>query len=220
MTLTHPPAVVRSDDAIAAPSRLIIHRPRRWRRWRRWWPAGVAVAVATALAAVGAGQVRAPALAFDGGLAVWRTGPGDEAALDRVDNALGTEVTVAFERGGVFSARVALVNHGRYPVKVLGFPDRGAYSYGLTTVDTVTDTDADAAPRPFRPFTLRRGATRFLVLHFRFADCDLDHNGAGTVVRTTLPVSYRVFGLHHKQAVPFSRAALSVPDGRCDHPVL
>jgi hypothetical protein len=26
--------------------------------------------------------------------------------------------------------------------------------------------------------------------------------------------------LHHKQAVPFSHFGLSVPDGRCDHPVL
>ena len=214
MTLTHPPVVFGTDDAIAAESRLIVHRPRR----RRWWPAVVAAAAAVALVAVGAGQVRAPALAFDGGLAVWRTAPGDEAAVDRVDNVMGSEVTVGFERHGDFSARVALVNHGRYPVKVVGFPDRGAYSYGLTGVETALDTDA--APQPFRPFTLRRGATRWVVLHFRFADCDLDHNGAGTVVRTTLPVSYRVFGLHHKQAVPFSRAALSVPDGRCDHPVL
>ena len=58
------------------------------------------------------------------------------------------------------------------------------------------------------------------MLHFRFADCDLDHIGDGTIARSTLPVSYRVFGLHRKEAVPFSRFALSVPDGRCDHPVL
>src|SRR5205085_2107108 len=149
-----------------------------------------------------------------------RSAPGDEAAIDRVDNALGSEVSVGFERSGEFSARVALVNHGRYPVKVQGFPDRGAYTYGLESIETAADADADSAPRPFRSFTLRRGATRWIVLHFRFADCDLDHNGPGGVVRTTLPVSYRVFGLHHKQAVPFSHFALSVPDGRCDHPVL
>ena len=125
---------------------------------------------------------------------------------------------MAFERSGVFSARVALVNHGRYPVKVLGFPDRGAYSYGLASVETASE--ADAPPQAFRSFTLRRGATRWLVLHFRFADCDLDHIGDGTIARSTLPVSYRVFGLHRKEAVPFSRFALSVPDGRCDHPVL
>ncbi|HEV7536360.1 MAG TPA: hypothetical protein VGP90_12045 [Acidimicrobiia bacterium] len=170
------------------------------------------------LAAVAAGQLRAPALGFDGGMEVWRTAHGDEAAIERADNALGSEVTVGFERAGEFSARMALVNHGRYPVHVVGFPDRGAYSYGLESVETASDADGPA--RSFRPFTLRRGATRWLVLHFRFADCYLEHAGAGTVVRTTLPVSYRVFGLHHKQAVPFSRFGLSVPDGRCDHPVL
>ena len=214
MTLTHPPVVLGSDDAIAAESRLIIHRPRR----RRWWPLGGAVAAAVVLVTVALGQFRSPALAFDGGMTVWRTGPGDEAAVDRVDNALGSEVTVAFERAGVFSARVALVNHGRYPVKVQGFPDRGAYSYGLESIETAADEEA--APQPFRSFTLRRGATRWLVLHFRFADCELDHNGPGVIARTTLPISYRVFGVHHTQAVPFSHFALSVPDGRCDHPVL
>ena len=214
MTLTYPPAVVRTDDAIAADSRLIIHRPKR----RRWWPVAVGVAAATALLALGVAPLRASALAFDGDVTVWRTAPGDEAAVDRVDNSLGSEVRVGFERSGVFSARMALVNHGRYPVKVQGFPDRGAYTYGLESIETATE--ADAVPQPFRSFTLRRGATRWMVLHFRFADCDLDHNGPGGVVRTTLPVSYRVFGLHHKQAVPFSHFALSVPDGRCDRPVL
>ena len=214
MTLTYPPVVFGSDDAIAADSRLIIHRPRR----RRWWPAVVAVVAVVALVAVGLGQLTAPALRFDGGASVWRTAIGDEAAIDRVDNALGTEVTVGFERSGVFSARVALVNHGRYPVKVEGFPDRGAYTYGLDSVETASDADGPA--QAFRSFTLRRGATRWLVLHFRFADCDLDHNGDGTIARSTLPVSYRIFGLHRKEAVPFSRFALSVPDGRCDHPVL
>ena len=45
-------------------------------------------------------------------------------------------------------------------------------------------------------------------------------NAAWRLGELVLPVSYRVFGLHHKQAVPFSHFALSVPDGRCDHPVL
>jgi len=215
MTLAHPPVVFGSDDAIAADSRLIIHRPRR----RRWWPAAVAAVGAGALMALAFGQLTAPALTFDGGATVWRTAPGDEAAVDRVDNALGSEVTVGFERDGVFSARMALVNHGRYPVKVLGFPDRGAYSYGLESVETASE--ADGPPRAFHSFTLRRGATRWVVLHFRFADCDLDHTGdGGGTPRTSLPIDYRVFGLHHKQAVPFSHFALSVPDGRCDHPVL
>ena len=214
MTLTYPPVLFGSDDAIAADSRLIIHRPRR----RRRWPVAVAVVAAVALVAVGLGQLTAPALRFDGGATVWRTAPDDEAAVERVDNALGSEVTVGFERDGVFSARVALVNHGRYPVKVLGFPNRGAYSYGLESVEMAPEADAPAGA--FRSFTLRRGATEWLVLQFRFADCDLDHNGAGTIARSTLPVSYRVFGLHRKQSVPFPRFVLSVPDGRCDHPVL
>jgi hypothetical protein len=216
MTLTHPPvAWPTDDDAIAAESTLVIHRPRR----RRWWPVAVAAGLAAVLVAVAAGQVRAPALSFDGSPMVWRTAPDDAADVGRVDNVLGSEVTVGFERSGTFSAELALVNHGRYPVRIVGFPDRGAYYYGLESAETASDVEGPS--RPFHPFTLRRGATRWLVLHFRFADCDLDHGAdGGTVARTSLPVDYRVFGLHRTEAVSFHRFALSVPNGRCDHPVL
>jgi hypothetical protein len=214
MTLTHAPVLLPRDEAIAAESTLVIHRPRR----RRWWPVALAVGVAVALVAVAAGQITTPALSFDGGPTVWRTAPGDETSVHRVDNVLGTEVTLGFERSGTFSAELALVNHGRYPVKVLGLPDRGAYYYGLESAEMATDAAGPA--RPFRSFTLRRGATRWLVLHFRFADCDLDHGEGGAASRTSFPVSYRVFGVHRKEAVPFQHFALSVPSGRCDHPVL
>jgi hypothetical protein len=214
MTLTHAPVLLPRDETIAADSTLIIHRRRR----RRWWPVALAVALAAALGAVGLGQVTAPALSFDGGATVWRTAPGDDVAVHRVDNVLGTEVTVGFERSGVFSARLALVNHGRYPVKVLGLPDRGAYFYGLESVEMAPE--ADGAPQPFHSFTLRRGATRWLVVHFRFADCDLQHGEQVAASRTSLPVAYRIYGVHRKEAVPFQHFALSVPSGRCDHPVL
>ena len=214
MTLMHPPVLFRPDDAIAADSRLIIHRRRR----RRWWPAAVAVTATATLAAVGVGQLTAPALSFDGGATVWRTAPDDDAGVHRVDNLFGSEVTVGFERSGAFSAQVALVNHGRYPVKVQGLPDRGAYYYGLENVEMALE--ADGAPRPFHSFTLRRGATRWLVLHFRFADCDLDHGEQVAASRTSVAVDYRIFGLHRKEAVPLQHFALSVPSGHCNHPVL
>jgi hypothetical protein len=214
MSLTHAPVLLPRHDTIAAESTIVIHRPRR----RRWWPPAAAAALALALVAVGLGQITAPALSFDGAASVWRSAPGDEAAVHRIDNALGTEVTVGFERSGLFSAELALVNRGRYPVKVLGLPDRGAYSYGLDSAEM--ESDAGGPAEPFHAFTLRRGATRWLVLHFRFADCDLQHGDQADIPRTTLPVAYRIFGLHRKEAVPFSRFALSVPTGRCDHPVL
>jgi hypothetical protein len=214
MTLTHPPVLVRPDEAIAAESTLTIHRPGR----RRWWPAALAVALAGLVVGVGVGQVTAPALSFDGNVTVWRTAPGDAAGVHRVDNVLGSEVTVGFERAGTFSAELALVNRGRYPVKVLGLPDPGAYYYGLESVETMSDADGPA--QPFHSFTLRRGATRWLVLHFRFADCDLDHGDQVAASRTSLPVAYRVYGFHHQQSVAFGHFALSVPTGRCDHPVL
>jgi hypothetical protein len=214
MTLTHAPVTFPRDEAIAADSTLIIHRPRR----RRWWPVALAAAVAVVLVAVGLGQITAPALSLVGGPTVWRTAPGDETSVGRVDNVLGTEVTVGFERSGTFSAEVALVNHGRYPVKVVGLPDRGAYYYGLESVETASD--AAGPPQPFRSFTLRRGATRWLLLHFRFADCDLEHGEGVASSRTSLPIDYRVFGLHRRESVPFQRFALSVPSGHCDHPVL
>jgi len=214
MTLTHVPVTIPDDDAIAAESTLIIHRPRR----RRWWPALAAAAVAVPLVAVGLGQAKSPALRFDGTPAVWRLAPGDETSMRRTENALGSEVTVGFERAGAFSAELALVNHGRYPVKVVDFPEKGAYYYGLESVEMASD--ADAPREPFHSFTLRRGATRWLVLHFRFADCDLQHGELGPAARTGLPIDYRVFGLHQHQSVPFPRFALSVPGGRCDRPVL
>lgn len=214
MTLTHVPVPNAFEDAIPADSILIVHRPRR----RRWWPALVAAAVVVALGAVGLGQVTSPALRFDGTPVVWRTAPGDVTSMRSVDNALGSEVTVGFERAGTFSAELALVNHGRYPLKVVGFPEKGAYYYGLESVEMASD--AEGPREPFRSFTLRRGASRLLVLHFRFADCDLQHGELRPAARTSLPIDYRVFGLHQRQAVPFPRFALSVPGGHCDHPVL
>jgi hypothetical protein len=162
--------------------------------------------------------VTAPALSFDGGATVWRTAPGDLAGVSQVDTVLGTEVTVGFERSGTFTVELALVNHGRYPVKVLGLPERGAYYYGLESMEMASD--AEGPEEAFHSFTLRRGATRWLVLHFRFADCDLEHGEGVAASRTSLPIDYRVFGLHQREAVPFQHFALSVPSGRCDHPVL
>ena len=211
MTLTHAPV---TQDGTCDDSILIVHRPRR----TRWWAALAVVAVVMALGAVGLGQATSPALRFGGTPVVWRTAPGDMTGIQAVDNALGSEVTVGFERAGTFTAELALVNHGRYPVRVVGFPERGAYYYGLEGVEMASDA---AGPRqPFRSFTLRRGASRLLVLHFRFADCDLQPGVLGPAARTTLPIDYRVFGLHQRQAVPFPRFALSVPGGQCNRPII
>ncbi len=213
MTVTQAPVPYRRDDRIAVDPPPVVDE-----RWRRRWPAALAAAVVLVVAVVGVRQVTAPMLQFDGEPVVWRTAPSDQGGVQRVENALGTEVTVGFERAGVFSARLALVNHGRYPVKVAGLPGRGAHYYGLESVETASD--AEGPLQPFRPFTLRRGATRWLTLHFRFAECDLAPGGGVGGSRASLPVSYRVFGLRRREAVPFSRFVLSVPTGRCDRPVL
>ncbi|HVW35285.1 MAG TPA: hypothetical protein VHL53_22320, partial [Acidimicrobiia bacterium] len=210
-----PPVLLRREETIAADSTLIIHRRRRRPRWPLALGAG---ALAAALGTVGYRQITAPALSFDGGATVWRTAPGDDAGVHRIDNVFGSEATVAFERAGAFSAEVALVNHGRYPVRVTGLPERGAYYYGLESIEMAT-TEAGPA-RPFRSFTLQKGGSRFLILHFRFADCDLDHGEADPAARTRLPVDYRIFGLHRRESVPLQHFALAVPSGRCDHPVL
>ena len=214
MTLTHVPVTPGCDDAGVADPPLI----RRRRPRRRWWSAGFAALVAAAVAAVGVNQITAPILAFEGEPAVWRIDPGDPAGVERVENALGTEVTVAFEPAGSFRARLALVNHGRYPVRVLALPGRGAHYYGLQGAEMASDPEGPS--QPFRPFTLRRGATRWLTLHFRFAECDLHPGGGVAGARASLPVSYRVIGLRQRRSVPFSRFVLSVPSGRCDRPVL
>jgi hypothetical protein len=214
MTLTHVPVSYSRDDAIAADSTLIIRRARR----RRWWPVALSAVGMAALTAVGLSQATAPALSFDGEPTVWRTAPGDLAGVRRVDNVLGSEVTVAFERSGTFTARLALVNHGRYPVKILGLPERGAHYYGLESVEMGSDVEGPS--QSFHSFTLRRGAARWLTLNFRFADCDLERDDGVAASRTSLPISYRVLGLRQRESVPFQRFALSVPTGRCDRPVL
>lgn len=211
MTLTHAPV---TQDATSADSLLIVHRPRR----SRWWAVVVIAAVVVALGAVGLSQATSPALRFGGTPVVWRNTPGDTAGIQVVDNALGTGVTVGFERAGPFTAELALVNHGRYPVTIAGFPEKGAYYYGLERVEMVAD--AGGLRQPFRSFTLRRGASRLLVLHFRFADCDLQPGALRPAARTSLPIDYRVFGLHQRQAVEFPRFALSVPGGHCNRPIL
>ena len=211
MTLTHAPV---DQDAASADSILIVHRPLR----SRWWAALVGVALVVALGAVGLGQITSPALRFDGTPEVWRVARGDMTGIAEVDNALGSEVTVSFERAGTFTAELALVNHGRYPLKVASFPHKGAYYYGLESVEMASD--ADGPREPFRSFTLRRGASRLLVLHFRFADCELQAGALGPAARTSLPIDYKVFGLHQRQAVPFPRFALSVPGGHCNRPIV
>lgn len=210
MTLTHVPV----DQDASADAILIVHRPLR----SRWWAALVGVALVVALGAVGLGQITSPALRFDGTPVVWRAARGDTTGIAEVDNALGSEVTVGFERAGTFTAELALVNHGRYPLKVAGFPHKGAYYYGLESVEMASD--AEGPREPFRSFTLRRGASRLLVLHFRFADCELEAGALGPAARTSLPIDYKVFGLHQRQTVPFPRFALSVPGGHCNRPVL
>ena len=211
MTLTHAPV---TQDGTSADSLLIVHRPRR----SRWWAALVIGAVVVALGAVGLSQATSPALRFGGTPVVWRNTPGDTAGIQVVENALGTEATVGFERAGTFTAELALVNHGRYPVKVVGFPEKGAYYYGLESIEMASAVKG--LRQPYQSFTLRRGASRLLLLHFRFADCDLQPGALGPAARTTLPIDYRVFGLHQRQAVPFPRFALSVPGGQCNRPIL
>ena len=138
--------------------------------------------------------------------------------IGAVDNALGSDVTVGFERAGTFTAELALVNHGRYPVKVAGFPQKGAYYYGLESVEMASD--AEGPRQPFRSFTLRRGASRLPCCTSASPTAICSPATLGPVARTSLPIDYRVFGMHQRQAVPFPHFALSVPGGHCNRPVL
>ena len=214
MTLTHVPVRSPHDDTIAADSTLIIHRPRR----RRWWP-GAGRAPWSLVAHGGrARQVTAPALRFDGEPPLWRTAPGDDAAVRRIDNALGTEVTVGFER----RARSAPAGAGE-PRPLPGQGPSASPSGGPTTTGSRAWRWHPTPRRPFSPSTPSRcgGAPPAgSLLHFRFADCALDHGDGVAASRASLPVDYRVFGLRQREAVPFARFALSVPSGRCDRPVL
>jgi hypothetical protein len=214
MTLTGPTQQTWNGGGLPVP-------PRSWMapaRRRRWW---LIALVAVALVAGGLVYQRAvttDALSFYGDPNVWRTGSADRDGISEIHNALGTDVTVSFVRNGPFVVRLGLVNGGRRDVRIRSLPKERAFYYRLEAVET--SGQQSGGFRAFEPFTLRAGDTRWLQLHFRFADCDLQRSEEAHSSRMALRVRYSVLGFPRTGFVPFDKFALSVPSGDCDHPAL
>ena len=199
MTLTHVPVRVDDDDTIAADSTLIIHRPRR----RRWWPAAI----------VGCRRRRPP-----GGRA--RPGHRPRPRLRRrphavahrarrrhqharrVDNALGTEVTVGFERARHVQRRAGAGQPRPVPGQGHRLPRAGRLLLrARERGDGVRRRRA--AREPFRLLHAAAGRHPVAGAALPLRRLRPRARRAAPAARTSLPIAYRVFGLHQRQNVPF-----------------
>jgi hypothetical protein len=213
MTLTEPTPQTWNGSALGAPAQ-------RWSglaQRRRW--SLIAVIAAACLAVMGLvyeRAVTADTLSFSGAANVWRVDALDRAGVAEVHNALGTDVSVGFLRNGPFVVHLGLVNGGRHDVRIRSIPKERAFYYRLEGVET--SEQQFNGFRPFRPFTLHAGETRWMALHFRFADCDLSSGPGLHSSRTSLRVRYSVLGFPRSRFVPFDEIAVTVPAGNCDQP--
>lgn len=81
-----------------------------------------------------------------------------------------------------FSIGLSLSNPGPRPIRVLGFPQQGPHPY-FKALGVKTGTGKHPGERhgggassemvPFSPFTLAPGESRYVVFHYRFAECVL-----------------------------------------------
>ncbi len=212
-------------DALRPPPGEPIPRPTISRRWRRFGGGVLLVASVASLLWWHQAVTADPGLDFDGGANVFRSAPGDVTGITHLDNTLGTEVRIEFEPAGTFMYFVGLYNDGPRSVRIEDVRPWGFYYWGFDGL-AVAASELNSFPgtdyRPFHPFTLKAGETRYVRLDFRLADCDpagLQDNGYSVV--DSLPVTYKVLGFRRTVDVPFDRTALSVlATGECNHPIL
>jgi hypothetical protein len=164
-----------------------------------------------------------PELRFDGAANVFRTQDGDKSGIHELRNTLGTEVQIDFVPGDRFFAYVDLYNGGHHDIHVDAIPPAGFHYFGLERVLLSSNRNSpfEAGYGPLRPFTLHRGETRYLRLHFRLADCDPAGLQDGATTIQGLPVSYDILGFRRTVSVPFPSMAIAVQTiGTCNHPIL
>jgi hypothetical protein len=145
--------------------------------------------------------------------------------ITRKENALGTQVDVAFVSGQRVFVYLGLRNNGGHTVRIEKVPVAGFYYFGFDTMEVSPDRDAPigvkTAYEPFKPFTLKAGEDRNVRLTFRMADCSPTNLQPGTTTIHGLLVRYKILGLGRTWLVPFEESVLAVPSiGRCEHPIL
>lgn len=150
---------------------------------------------------------------------------GNQEGIVRNENALGTQVDVAFVPGQRIFVYLALRNGGSQTVRIDEVPATGFYYFGFDTMEVSPDPDAGPGQvttfEPFKPFTLQAGEERSVRLNFRLADCTASGLQPGTTRIRGLLVRYTILGLGRTTFAPFDQSVLAVPTiGRCEHPIV
>jgi hypothetical protein len=103
---------------------------------------------------------------------------------------------VAYAPGATVDLLFSVRNGGRVSVQVTAVRNAlpvEAFSYEVREMPAGTTGYDEALAKPFRAFTLRRGESRTLVLHYTLKDCGPAVDWGGRMVERQ-HVRYRVFG--------------------------
>jgi hypothetical protein len=150
---------------------------------------------------------------------------GNQEGVVRTENALGTQVDIAFVPKQRIFVYLALRNDGSQAVRIDQVPATGFYYFGFDTMEVSPDPDAGPGQvttfEPFKPFTLNSGEERSVRLNVRLADCTASGLQPGTTRIRGLLVRYEILGLGRTGFAPFDQSVLAVPTiGRCEHPII
>lgn len=149
---------------------------------------------------------------------------GNQEGIVRTENALGTQIDIAFVPNQRIVVYLGLRNNGGQTVRIEQVPAAGFYYFGFDTMDVSperTISGQAATYEPFKPFTLEPGDERDVRLTFRLADCSPSELQPGTTRIRGLLLRYKILGLGRTAFVPFERSVLAVPTiGRCEHPIV
>jgi hypothetical protein len=102
------------------------------------------------------------------------------------------ESVVRFREGKPFQLGFSLMNTGSFSVKVIGVPIHNGFlwPFAVRTFIARSDGDGIAPMDRFRPFTLRPGHERMILLRGRYANCRF-YRVSGSLTVTALPVRER-----------------------------
>jgi hypothetical protein len=150
---------------------------------------------------------------------------GNQEGIVRNENALGTQIDIAFVPNQRIFVYLGLRNNGGQTVRIEQVPVAGFYYFGFDTMEVSPERSLSIGHPttydPFRPFTLKPGEERNVRLNIRLADCSPSDLQPGTTRIRGLLMRYKILGLGRTAFVPFDKSVLAVPTiGRCEHPIV
>ena len=179
------------------------------RRWR--WPLALVVLVVAVLPVK---WFNDSVLAYDGLVAAgggWNGAPygPDDVKLRTVEQPFGeTQAEFPFKPNGTVSWAFSLLNSGDRPVRVTGLPFGGSVNFDVQAVqigDGGENERNGGSPTgfvPFRPFTMKPGAIRYVRFVVRLMPCAADGSGGGNSWQQQ-EVEYEVAGVGRKTVIEF-----------------